>query len=115
MNIHGAVMLLLFAYIRTDRLTDMVMLRYATMTLLRINRPPASDADDCFILWCTTVEILPVIYRDKTRRQTARRHLLDSFDPTFLLCARNAQYYVYYSVLFAIERKASVEINLTNV
>jgi hypothetical protein len=42
-------MLLLFADIRTDRLTLMVSLRYARLTLLRINRLPASDAEDSFI------------------------------------------------------------------
>ena len=33
--------------------------------------------------WCSTVEILSLIYRDKTRRQTARRHLLDTHSLTF--------------------------------
>lgn len=49
MNIHGAVMLLLFEDIWTDTLTDMVRLRCATITFLSVNRPPAADADVCFI------------------------------------------------------------------
>ena len=59
--------------------TDIVRLRCAKLTLLRINRPRASDAD-----WCSTVEILPVIYRYKTRPQTARRRLLDTYNLTFI-------------------------------
>jgi hypothetical protein len=49
MNIHAAVMRLLFEDIWTDRLTDMVRLRCTTMTLLRTNRPTASDAEDFYI------------------------------------------------------------------
>jgi hypothetical protein len=105
MNIHATAMLLLFDDIQIDRLTDIGEAEmchidaFENQTVHQRQMPPT-----VVFLWCSTVETLPVIYREKTPRQTVRRHLPDIYNLTFLTFERNAQYYVHYSVLFAIER-----------
>ena len=112
MNSRGAVVLVICGY--TDRQTN----RHGEAEMCQIdafeNQPSTSvRCRKLLFLWCTTVEILPVIYRDKTRRQMERCRLLDTFSLTFLLCTSKAQNCIYYSVLFAIERTSSVEVNPT--
>jgi hypothetical protein len=82
MNIHAAVMLLLFQAIWTDRQTwwnwDLPQWSFWESTVHQ-RQMPTTVLFSSF----SNVEILSVIYGDTKRLQTARRHLLDIHNLSF--------------------------------